>query len=92
MEKEESAEVSGPYASVEEEEDWCVPCSDEETEDESKKLWEPEPKKIIELYDKLCKDKVIELEWKNPGRRALESEQEKTHVEESLEQPEEEEK
>ncbi|XP_064631355.1 PAXIP1-associated glutamate-rich protein 1-like [Lineus longissimus] len=93
METEESREIADPIAQVEEEErDWCVPCSDEEIEGDNKKMWEPDPEQIIELYTKLCEDKVIDLRWKNPGRRPPESNQEKTPVEETMETTQEEDK
>lgn len=31
-------------------------------------VWEPAPDTILDLYEKLSKDGILEFEWKNPGR------------------------
>lgn len=78
--------------------DWCVECSDEENYGSSsnqKGAWEPDPKIIVELYEKLAKGEKLELEWKCPGRRSPSPEKKDTDgekMEEMVEQPQEEEK
>ena len=51
------------------EENWCVDGSDDE-EGQAKTAWEPSPEDIVTLYNKISTDKVLELEWKCPGRRS----------------------
>ena len=56
---------------------WCVEGSDDEKYDPSKSgdgLWEPSAENILKLFEKLEKDKVLELKWKCPGRRPPRSE------------------
>lgn len=59
--------------------DWCVDGSDDEKYDPSKSgkgIWEPSAAKILELFDRVGKEKVLELKWKCPGRRPPEAEKE----------------
>ena len=55
-----------------ENDEWLVECSDDEKYGPEKNLWEPDPKKIVELYEKLAKGETLTLEWKLPagGRRS----------------------
>ncbi|XP_067122687.1 PAXIP1-associated glutamate-rich protein 1 [Centruroides vittatus] len=53
---------------TESEEDWRVSCSDEEKE--SCRIWEPKPEEILDLYIKLEKRGILDLEWQCPGRRS----------------------
>ncbi|XP_021370162.1 PAXIP1-associated glutamate-rich protein 1-like isoform X2 [Mizuhopecten yessoensis] len=51
---------------------WCVEGSDDEKYDPSesgKGIWEPKPEDILKLFEKIEKEKVLELSWKCPGRR-----------------------
>jgi hypothetical protein len=75
--------MSGPKYNEEkqkkEEEYWCVEGSDDEKYDPSKSgkgLWEPSAEDILKLFEKLEKNKVLELQWKCPGRRPPGSEKE----------------
>ncbi|XP_067936566.1 uncharacterized protein [Watersipora subatra] len=46
-------------------------CSDDELYNPCKlpgDVWEPDPKTIVELYEKLDKEGVLALEWKSPGK------------------------
>ncbi|XP_033748800.1 PAXIP1-associated glutamate-rich protein 1-like [Pecten maximus] len=55
-----------------EKETWCVDGSDDEKYDPTKSgkgVWEPTPKDILQLFEKIEKEKVLELNWKCPGRR-----------------------
>lgn len=74
--------MSGPKYNEEKqkkEEYWCVEGSDDEKYDPSKSgkgLWEPSAEDILKLFEKLEKTKVLELQWKCPGRRPPGSEKE----------------
>ncbi|KAJ8245878.1 hypothetical protein GJAV_G00261270 [Gymnothorax javanicus] len=52
---------------AEEEDDWEVPCSDEEIEDP--KNWTPPPSEIKRLYEILAKGEMLELKWVPLPRR-----------------------
>ncbi|KAK3084355.1 hypothetical protein FSP39_012130 [Pinctada imbricata] len=57
--------------------DWCVYASDEELYDPThcgKGTWMPHPEDILKMFEKLSKQKVLELKWKCPGRRPPEIE------------------
>ncbi|XP_020277885.1 PAXIP1-associated glutamate-rich protein 1 [Pseudomyrmex gracilis] len=53
------------------EEDWCVECSDEEKyEVDANHEWNIKPEDIVSLIEGLeANNRVLELEWKCPGRR-----------------------
>lgn len=53
------------------EDDLILGCSDEEKYGlkDSMDDWEPSPEEIIELYEQIEREKVLELEWQCPGRR-----------------------
>ncbi|XP_041453798.1 uncharacterized protein LOC121406991, partial [Lytechinus variegatus] len=80
--------------------DWDIPASDEEEDDgesqtdgsEKKKrkivkrgYWEPPIDVIVDLYNKLDKDGILELSWKCPGRRPPSEEGDKEEEKEQLE-------
>ena len=72
--------------------DWYVDGSDDEKYDPSKSgsgIWQPDPQDILSMFDKLQTDKVLELQWKCPGRRAPKSEED-TQVEGTMDAPKEE--
>ncbi|XP_071093498.1 uncharacterized protein [Haliotis cracherodii] len=54
--------------------DWFVEGSDEEGGADEQKdppvNWTPDAKDILAMFEKLDKDKMLELRWKCPGRRA----------------------
>lgn len=55
-----------------EKEAWCVEGSDDEKYDPTKSgkgVWEPTAEDILLLFEKIEKEKVLELSWKCPGRR-----------------------
>ncbi|XP_060067899.1 uncharacterized protein LOC132548092 [Ylistrum balloti] len=55
-----------------EKETWCVEGSDDEKYDPTKSgkgVWEPKPEDILKMFEKIEKEKVLELSWKCPGRR-----------------------
>lgn len=53
-----------------EQNDWNVPCSDDENYGvNGKEAWEPSPTEIATLYDLVDREGVLELEWQCPGRR-----------------------
>ncbi|KAK3596547.1 hypothetical protein CHS0354_013231 [Potamilus streckersoni] len=57
--------------------DWYVDCSDDEKYNPTHQplgTWEPAPEDILDLFEKLQKNKVLELHWKCPGRLPPESE------------------
>ena len=64
------------------EDEWHVPPSDEEAGEE----WEPEPQRIIEMYNKLAKGESLPLQWTLPigGRRSPSPEPDET--EEAMEE------
>ncbi|PNF22854.1 hypothetical protein B7P43_G16599 [Cryptotermes secundus] len=50
--------------------DWNVPCSDDENYGvRGKETWEPSPGDIAALYDRVDREGVLELDWQCPGRR-----------------------
>lgn len=55
------------------ENDWEIGCSDEEafelTDEKTARNWEPSPEEIVELFDKLDKGEILQLDWQCPGRR-----------------------
>ncbi|XP_032676603.1 PAXIP1-associated glutamate-rich protein 1 [Odontomachus brunneus] len=53
------------------EEDWCVECSDDEKyEVDAKREWNIKAEDILSLIEGLdTNNRVLELEWKCPGRR-----------------------
>lgn len=53
------------------EDDYVLGCSDEEKYGlrDSMDDWEPSPEEIIELYEQIDREKILELEWQCPGRR-----------------------
>lgn len=65
-------------SSQEDESEWTVECSDEETYNnvgtnrqvERKTIWEPSGKQIAFLYQQLEKTGCIDLRWQCPGRRS----------------------
>ncbi|CAG2217378.1 PA1 [Mytilus edulis] len=62
------------------EEYWCVEGSDDEKYDPSKSgkgLWEPSADDILKLFEKLEKNKILDIKWKCPGRKPPNSEIEK---------------
>ncbi|XP_046549822.1 increased rDNA silencing protein 4-like [Haliotis rubra] len=63
----------GITAAAAADDDWFVEGSDEEgSTDEQKDApveWTPDAKDILAMFEKLDKDKVLELRWKCPGRR-----------------------
>ncbi|KAJ9589613.1 hypothetical protein L9F63_017198 [Diploptera punctata] len=51
-------------------EDWNIPCSDDENYGaQGKDMWEPSVTDILNLYEQVDKEGVLELEWQCPGRR-----------------------
>ncbi|XP_041378701.1 uncharacterized protein LOC121390919 [Gigantopelta aegis] len=58
--------------------DWYIDGSDDEKYNPAKipgVVWQPNPKDILEMFDKLSRDKaVLELKWQCPGRRSPELE------------------
>ncbi|XP_022085622.1 PAXIP1-associated glutamate-rich protein 1-like [Acanthaster planci] len=60
-------------ATEELDEDWDVLGTDDEKDETRKKktsgVWMPDVNVIIDLYQKLDKEGVLELQWKCPGRR-----------------------
>lgn len=46
-------------------------CSDEEKYGLKDCMddWEPSPEEIVELYEQIAREKILELEWQCPGRR-----------------------
>ncbi|XP_026764257.2 PAXIP1-associated glutamate-rich protein 1 [Galleria mellonella] len=55
------------------EDDWELPCSDEELSKAGViigKSWMPDPTELEELYKNIEKSGTLSLEWKCPGRRA----------------------
>ncbi|PSN50912.1 PAXIP1-associated glutamate-rich protein 1 [Blattella germanica] len=53
-----------------EQDDWNVPCSDDENYGvQGKEIWEPSAADIASLYEQIDKEGVLELEWQCPGRR-----------------------
>ncbi|KAL5017323.1 hypothetical protein ScPMuIL_006912 [Solemya velum] len=67
--------VSGGESS----EDWYIDGSDDEKynpSQEEKGLWRPRAENILELFDRLETEKVLELSWKCPGRRPPDQEEE----------------
>ena len=74
-------------------EDWCVEGSDDEKYDPSKSgkgIWEPTAEDILKLFEKLEKDKILELQWKCPGRKPPQSEDEDARKDVDMEEKEEE--
>ena len=65
---------------MDEEEDWSVPCSDDEK-------YEITPEDMVELFEKVARNEPFVLEWKCPGRRlpTPEPEVENQTVEEKME-------
>lgn len=63
---------------TEENDDWQVEASDDEVYGPTKGVWEPAPEDIVELYNKILKDSVLELQWVCPGRKSLQEETENT--------------
>ncbi|XP_061088620.1 PAXIP1-associated glutamate-rich protein 1 [Conger conger] len=61
--REESKEDDGKEMErdAEQEEDWEIPCSDEEIEEP--KNWTPPPAEIKRLYEILAKGEMLELNW-----------------------------
>ena len=65
-------------AGQENESDWTVECSDEETHSKNwtqrqvdgKTVWEPPGKQIAFLYQQLEKTGCMDLRWQCPGRRS----------------------
>ena len=58
---------------VESDTDWAVECSDDEKYDpvgKKKGVWEPDPKDIKALYERLSNGETLTLEWKCRGRRS----------------------
>lgn len=56
---------------------WCVDGSDDEKYDPSKSgkgVWEPNAEDILKLFERIEKDKVLELKWNCPGRKPPPSE------------------
>lgn len=53
------------------EDDFELGCSDEEKYGLKDPMddWEPSPDEIVELYEQIERDKILELEWQCPGRR-----------------------
>lgn len=68
--------VSGGESS----EDWYIDGSDDEKynpgQGQDKGVWHPRPENILDLFEKLEKNKVLELTWKCPGRRPPDREEE----------------
>ncbi|XP_015921007.1 PAXIP1-associated glutamate-rich protein 1 [Parasteatoda tepidariorum] len=52
--------------------DWVINCSDEElvSTSETQESWEPSPQEILNMYEILESNSVLELEWRCPGRRS----------------------
>ncbi|KAK6184547.1 hypothetical protein SNE40_006997 [Patella caerulea] len=85
-----------------EDDDWCIDCSDDEKYNPTqlrKGVWEPKPEDVISLFEKLEKDRFIELRWQCPGRRPPDADKKEEDTEEKIpekevldEQPKEEEK
>lgn len=48
--------------------DWVVECSDDELAGVGDD-WQPPPAELENLYEEICKNGIIHLEWKCPGRR-----------------------
>jgi hypothetical protein len=48
---------------------WCVDCSDDEDKYGANRQWEPSPGDIIRLYQSLANGEDLALDWKCPGRR-----------------------
>ncbi|XP_014681132.1 PREDICTED: PAXIP1-associated glutamate-rich protein 1-like [Priapulus caudatus] len=52
--------------------DWFAACSDDEIYKPDGSLgddWHPDPKEIYQLYKRIESNPVLQLQWKNPGRR-----------------------
>ena len=49
--------------------DWCVECSDDEDKYGVEGRWEPPSEEIVKLYTALANKQEIVLDWKCPGRR-----------------------
>lgn len=82
--------------STEEEEIWCE-CSDDEKYNPvkyKKGTWEPKPEDILKIFEEIKTKKVLELQWKCPGRRSPDSDKKVEEVvkEEPKEQEKEEER
>ncbi|WAR03239.1 hypothetical protein MAR_009797, partial [Mya arenaria] len=64
------------------EEVWCE-CSDDETYNPAKGMkgtWQPKAEDILAVFEQLKEKKVLELNWKCPGRRPPGSENEEKEV------------
>ncbi|XP_077996191.1 PAXIP1-associated glutamate-rich protein 1A-like [Glandiceps talaboti] len=87
--KQDQSEIDNEQKTKQEEiADFDIPGSDTENEDKTEKLengkskdrgfWEPPTNVIVELYEKLDKEGILELDWKCPKRKTLEDEEKET--------------
>uniref|UniRef100_A0A1B6JE64 PAXIP1-associated glutamate-rich protein 1 n=1 Tax=Homalodisca liturata TaxID=320908 RepID=A0A1B6JE64_9HEMI len=58
-----------PEENQDDDEDFEMEHSDEEMRMKDGKEWEPSPEEIAELFERIEKEKVLELDWTTPGRR-----------------------